>query len=249
MEPEIELVEPLLGQGDGVVFDVGANKGDYTYAIQRVVAPGSIYSIEPLSAECRHLRRLFPAVTVLQLALSDHEGELELKVPIINGQPFPTRATLEKFQDLGETGVMLERTRLQTLDRLCVTMGLEKVRYIKIDVEGHEQKALVGASQTIKNWRPILQVEIEQRHHRDPISTIFGWVLDQGYSGFFYDAAQRRLHPLSEFNLGTHQALAAMGTPEYVNNFLFLNRDSAQRIVQAVHEKLASSQNSAFVRN
>jgi hypothetical protein len=119
-----------------------------------------------------------------------------------------------------------------------VAIGVDKVRYVKIDVEGHERQVLAGAIQTIKRWRPVLQVEIEQRHHRDPIAGIFGWIVEQGYSGFFFDSAQRRLRPLDEFRVGSHQILAAIGTPKYVNNFVFLSHDSAQRTVEAVHAGL-----------
>jgi FkbM family methyltransferase len=238
VEPELELIEPVLGQDDGALFDVGAHKGDYTYVMQRIAAPHNIYAVEPLFTQYRHLTRLFPGVRVLHLALSDHEGELDLKIPVIDGNSLPTRATLERFQDLRETRATFEKVQLQTLDRLCVTMGIEKVRYVKIDVEGHEQKVLAGAAQTIRTWRPTLQVEIEQRHHCEPVCRIFNWIVDQGYSGFFFNSSERLLYPISEFSVGRHQALASMGTPEYINNFLFLNRDFAQRTVQAVHASL-----------
>ena len=241
VEPELELMAPLLRQGDGAIFDVGANKGDYLYVIQKAAPSGAIYAIEPLLTECCHLSKSFPAVKVLQLALSDHEGEMALKIPFIEGRAWPTRATLENFKETGETRARLAKTRVIPLDRLCATIGVQRIRFIKIDVEGHEQSVLAGASGIIKQWLPILQVEIEQRHHQCPIDSIFNSIVQRGYHGFFFNSLERRLLPLSKFNAKTNQALGSLGTSGYINNFLFFTRDTAQQTVNTVHEELNSA--------
>jgi hypothetical protein len=49
---------------------------------------------------------------------------------------------------------------------------LTNVAFIKIDVEGHEERAIVGAKQTIARDRPVMLIEIENRHLYDSESGI-----------------------------------------------------------------------------
>jgi hypothetical protein len=42
--------------------------------------------------------------------------------------------------------------------------ALSDVTFIKIDVEGHEVEVLIGASETIKKWRPYVLVEVADRN-------------------------------------------------------------------------------------
>jgi hypothetical protein len=48
-----------------------------------------------------------------------------------------------------------------TIDDLCKWEKLERVDYIKIDVQGTESKVIAGAIDCIKNFRPIIQAEVE----------------------------------------------------------------------------------------
>ncbi len=61
--------------------------------------------------------------------------------------------------------------------------GLEGVRFIKIDVEGHEFEVLLGAEETLARCAPTLLVEIDQAFHDQPIQRIFDWLRARGYEG------------------------------------------------------------------
>ena len=43
---------------------------------------------------------------------------------------------------------------LTTVDKMVVELGLRQVDFIKMDIEGAEQKAIVGARNTIAKFRP-----------------------------------------------------------------------------------------------
>ena len=90
---------------------------------------------------------------------------------------------------------------------------------MKIDVEGHELEVLRGASRTIAKCQPNLLVEIEQRHLSEPMSTVFHYLEERGYQGFFVE--DRALHPIAEFLPERHQQLENEYSPRYINNFLF----------------------------
>jgi hypothetical protein len=70
-----------------------------------------------------------------------------------------------------------------TLDELVDRHGLAP-DVVKIDVEGHEAKVLVGAERTIERFRPRLIVEVhpsELRAAGEHPSQIAAWLSERGY--------------------------------------------------------------------
>ena len=59
-----------------------------------------------------------------------------------------------------------------------------KIGLIKIDVEGHERNVLQGGIETVKNNKPVLLVEIEERHTKIPITETINFIKSIGYKGF-----------------------------------------------------------------
>ena len=47
-----------------------------------------------------------------------------------------------------------------TLDEISNTLQLKKINLIKIDVEGHEYKALLGSKNVLQELRPIVIIEL-----------------------------------------------------------------------------------------
>jgi len=234
-EPELKLL-PLLVARPSVVFDVGANVGEYTYVLGKAVGPENVYAIEPLPRLCSRLKALFPRAHILKMALSNAAGTLTLKTPIIKGSPLWTRSTLERFIDDGETGAILEEVPVMPLDLLCGQLQVRDVALIKIDVEGHEKSVLLGALKILHACHPALLVEIEQRHHTEPIAELFSWIRGQGYCGLFFDSQTMSLRSVEEFSVGRHQQRENLGSGHYINNFLFLNELSAKTLVDVVNQ-------------
>jgi len=234
-EPELKLL-PFFISKPGSVFDVGANIGEYTYVLEKTVGPENVYAIEPLPRLCSRLRTLFPKAHVLRMALSDAPGTLELKTPIIKGSPLWTRSTLERFVDDGETGAVREEVPVMPLDLLCERLQVRNVTLVKIDVEGHEKSVLLGALGILRTCRPVVLVEIEQRHHAEPITELFSWMRAQGYHGSFFDSQTMSLRCVDEFSAGRHQQIENLGSGRYVNNFFFLDVRSAENTVAMVNQ-------------
>jgi FkbM family methyltransferase len=234
-EPELKLL-PLIVTKPGFVFDVGANIGEYTYVLGKAVGPENVYAIEPLPQLCSRLRTLFPKAHVLKMALSDAAGTLTLKTPIIKGSPLWTRSTLERFIDDGETGAVLEEVPVMPLDLLCEQLRVRDIALIKIDVEGHEKRVLLGALGILRTCHPALLVEIEQRHHTEPIAELFSWIQGQGYRGLFFDCQTMSLRSVEEFSVGRHQQLENLGSGHYINNFFFLDELSAKTMLDIVNQ-------------
>ena len=55
---------------------------------------------------------------------------------------------------------------------------------IMFEVEGHERNVLQGGIETVKNNKPVLLVEIEERHTKTPITEIITFINSIGYKAF-----------------------------------------------------------------
>jgi FkbM family methyltransferase len=222
-EAELFILPELLRQSSGGAFiDVGANAGAYVYVASKHIPAQEIYAFEPQEKYVRRLRALFSKIHVEQIALSSSTGEARFKVPEIQGRTYPTRGTLESFVETGESGAQYEVVPLMRFDEYRSTHGITAIRVIKIDVEGHERSVLEGMQQTLAELHPSLIIEVEQRHHAEPIGGIFAFLQGLGYAGWFYDSHAHAIVALEEFSVATHQRSEDFKTASQVNNFLFL---------------------------
>ncbi len=133
------LVEEVLGAvepGD-VVWDVGANVGVYSCLVAEVLGDGGrVVAIEPEGGNAAKLRRNADlngsSVEVVEVALSDGEGagSMDSSVPLMRSGGFKVSE--------GEGDV-----ELVTGDSL-VRRGFPVPNVVKMDIEGHELRALRG---------------------------------------------------------------------------------------------------------
>ena len=158
---EFALLGKLLTPGM-VFIDAGANEGFYTvFAAYRVGNTGSVWAIEPSSREMERLTtnvqlndlanvRPFPVA----LADEDTSGEL-----LIAGDEHAGHNTLGQF--VYESGLARrELVRLRRLDSLIEANALERLDFLKIDVEGAELRVLAGAQGALKRFRPMILLEV-----------------------------------------------------------------------------------------
>jgi FkbM family methyltransferase len=215
MDPEIALLCAHLRPGVRAI-DVGANEGVYTHAFARTGA--LVEAFEPQPGCLDVLRRYAvkrPTVTAHGEALGADDAFATLHVPRRNGQLVTGHATLAARELPGAERHVVPVRRLDgyTFDQVAV---------IKIEVEGHELSVLSGARDTILRWRPVLLVEIEQRHLAVPMEEVLRSIAALGYEGSFMDP-QAGLMPVSRFAAAVHQRpeqADGLGA-RYVNNFIF----------------------------
>ena len=111
------------------------------------------------------------------------------------------------------------------------SLKLANAGFIKIDVEGHELAALRGATATIEGSRPNFLIEAEERHRKDAVTSVFTFLSNYDYSGFF--RMKGRLHPIEEFETLTHQN-SARGSAFYINNFIFIHESKIAQFRAAI---------------
>jgi FkbM family methyltransferase len=166
-DPDIELCGRLLAPGD-VFVDGGANVGLFTLvAADRVGATGKVIAFEPGRAvrlrllENVTLNRLLQ-VEVIPSALSSKPGEAAFRVFDIGGAGLNHLAP-QMGSGNGEDG-NLETVALTTLDAAVIPHDRARLALIKLDLEGAEHAALVGANSILHEQRPDLLLEIEPSH-------------------------------------------------------------------------------------
>lgn len=218
---EIELLLQQLRPGDTAV-DIGAHKGAYSYWMRRAVGSGGkVYAFEPQPELAAALQALAAAsgyhnLRVENLALSSSAGTRTLTVPSGGTSP---GASLEPGAGAGGSSGNAYPVSVTTLDDYFDAAGRARIRLLKCDAEGHELEVFRGGQRLLQEAHPSLLFECERRHRGgDSVETVFRWLEQQGYRGYFIDA--RGAQPIEGFDADRHQGRS--GVRGYVNNFLFL---------------------------
>ena len=223
IEPELFLVEKLFDK-QSIVFDIGSNIGTYLYAFEKITPPANIYGFEPNQKLFLKLKKMFRKVNLSNIAFSDVSESADLKIPIINNKIYEARGTLNlNFREIDEDDFILVTIKKERLDNYVVQHKIQKIDFIKIDVEGHEFNILKGAVETLRKFKPTLLIEIEQRHHQFPISQIDDFLFDLGYLKYFFYKEENKILPGKAFNVSLHQNIEKFDTGNYINNFIFID--------------------------
>ncbi|MGD9620589.1 MAG: FkbM family methyltransferase [Mycolicibacterium sp.] len=173
VESEVRGLATVVGSGD-VCMDVGAEYGLYSVPLARLVsASGRVIAVEPTPDLVQWLR--FTArglgartLTVAPVALGARSGRGELSVPRrwnlpVHGRSYLKDGSIHPGPNIEFPSAATIPVRVQTLDGLCDELGVDRLDFLKIDVEGAELAILVG-SEMVSRHRPTIMLEIEDRH-------------------------------------------------------------------------------------
>lgn len=126
----------------GMVVDGGAFIGDHTIAyLNKVGKNGLVYAFEPNREAYECLVHNCPNALCSPKGLSDEDSEMA---------HYPWENAGAGFLGKGNG------TKVVKLDH----MGLLELDFLKLDVEGMETRALLGAKRTIKKCRPVMWIEV-----------------------------------------------------------------------------------------
>jgi FkbM family methyltransferase len=149
----IRIAREVLAEG-GNSIDVGANAGHILKSLVSISPSGSHWAFEPIPRFAVHLRKHFPMVTVMQLALSDHAGMMDFRFlprdPAYSS--LLTRPEIEAGQE-----VKVLPTEVRELDD-CIPDDTS-IAFVKIDVEGAEAEVLRGATRLLERCKPVVVFE------------------------------------------------------------------------------------------
>lgn len=124
-----------------VVFDVGANVGNWSKKVVEYIPGAQIHAFEPvpntfelLETNTRNIQKIIRN----QLGLSSESGKLSF-----NYYPNSSYLSSAFEHDLGKGGEHLE-VDVTTGDEYCKTHQIKEIHLLKIDTEGFESKVLMG---------------------------------------------------------------------------------------------------------
>lgn len=137
--------------GDGAVIDIGANCGYFSLLARSYGA--NVWAFEPLQ---RNLQLLYATIAenrldcihIMAAAASDSPGTLVIGASYTNG--------IVTDELLATPAGALQADYVAAVRIDDVIPAQTKVSLIKIDVEGHEYRALMGARKTIERSRPVI---------------------------------------------------------------------------------------------
>ena len=229
-EPYIpeEIIEKFSRPGN-TVMDIGANIGEWTLRMANTVGvEGRVYSFEPIPLINKSLNKTLrinnlSQVTLCQLALGDQSGDLEFTIPIdSNDRAIHGESRLGTEE--GNWNIYTEvkstkniKVKTSTLDQFSSERSIDRLDFVKIDVEGKELGILEGGQETFSRFTPalILEVGCEEENDRKRIAELLrSW----GYEIVGIVVA----HGIVEVSWEQHANLDNPFIKKYPSNVLFL---------------------------
>jgi FkbM family methyltransferase len=136
------------------IYDIGANTGQFASLIHEVLPDAFIYSFEPLEECYQKLKTKEREITnfkAFNIALGDTDGEIEFHrnehSPASSMLPM---AELHKKNYPFTDKEHIIKVKITKLDDIVKDINIEDELLIKIDVQGVEDKIIVGGRNTIR---------------------------------------------------------------------------------------------------
>ena len=151
-EGPYEYKDVNVGNGD-VVIDCGANIGLFS-AIAASKGCSKCYAFEPVPKAMKYLKKVIDiysdSIVCCDYALSDFVGKTSMYIGDENN-------LLDSSITNKSLGGDIE-VNVTTIDDFVKNQNINKVDFIKADIEGAERYMLMGATETLKKYEPKLAI-------------------------------------------------------------------------------------------
>ena len=147
--------------GYNVALDIGARGGEFAYYLNSFKTVHCFEFRGVKKPVRKRFRKRCPDGRKYKfhaIGISDH-----------NGHEYTTNFRVGRIKGRGDLKI-----GVKTIDAL----GYTDVNFIKIDVEGHEYKCVVGAEQTIRKYNPVIIIEQNRNDFKaSDLLTQWGYVV------------------------------------------------------------------------
>lgn len=185
-EPEDHSMINGLVQDNDVVFDIGGNIGFYSIALSKSKKGLTVHAFEPIPKTYETLvanaRMNGVDINIHNIGLSNENNRLSFFF-YKEGSGNASAAIMDDSRETVEVKCSVEK-----LDDFFPKTGLDKLDFIKCDVEGAELFAFQGGVETIKKHKPIVFTEMLRKwaakfdYHPNDIINLFH---SEGYKCYF----------------------------------------------------------------
>jgi len=145
-----------------IIFDVGGNLGNYSKTLSLFFkTKATIHSFEPSKKTFelfKNTTKGFQNIIPNNFGFSDKES---CQIIYSNGVASGLASIYHRNLDhLGISMDMQEEIKLSTIDSYCRMNNIDRINFLKLDIEGHELNALNGAKEMIEGGKiDIIQFE------------------------------------------------------------------------------------------
>jgi FkbM family methyltransferase len=197
-EPALERLMRRMELRGSVCLDIGANIGVHTLTMSELVgASGRVFAFEPEAHNHRLLEqnlRLNGVTNVVpqRRVVSDREGACRISLSPINYGD-------HRVAGGAPAGWQTQDVPMTTVDACVAGLPDRAVRFVKIDVQGHEPHVLQGMRETLdRNPDVILAVEVDPDrlvHAGTSAAELMGMLDGWGFTG--WELQEHRITPVA----------------------------------------------------
>ena len=172
-EPElVSLLKRTLKPGM-TVLDLGANIGYFSVIAAALVSDdGHVYAFEPMPQNFVRLRKNlepFHRAVAYPYAVSNVTGA----VPIHSSDKEAGWASIHPLHPRDDLPCSSSVSAIR-LDDWLLDNSVNRIDFIKLDIEGSELDALLGAKQMLSHFHPTIVAETKSGWHHDEIRQLLG---------------------------------------------------------------------------
>ena len=177
----------LVGQG-ATAIDIGANLGYYTRPLSEIVGKeGRVYAVEPVPVIFDVLKRNVAGrenVTLLNYALGSEERTIEMANDSVAAAGY--FGTGRNFVSDGELSGEAIKFSAEMRRGSELFANLERVDFIKCDIEGYERVVIPELRPIIERHHPTVLIETDG----DTRHEIIKMFTDMGYRAYMLEAGR-----------------------------------------------------------
>lgn len=168
-----------------IVFDCGANLGLFSAIVANRAS--QVFAFEPIPksiALLKETQRLYTNINICNLAVSDIIGKVQMVSEDSLGQNRIVRSSLDRSNNL----IDVDST---TIDDFVRENNIERVDFIKADIEGSERKLLKGAKKVLKEFAPKL---VLCTYHLDDDPIVLEKLIKEANSNYIVEHKYKKLY-------------------------------------------------------
>ena len=170
------------------IIDIGAHKGEFAMRVCQVLPKASIISFEPLKGAFRHLNfnmRTVPNFKAFNCALGEKNSKTEM-----HRNEFTQSSSLLRMVDLHRKAFPFTRNEtnetveVKRLDDVMQEFYLEDHILIKIDVQGYEDRVILGGENVISRAKLlVVETSFQTLYERQPLfDEVYSMLRKRGFA-------------------------------------------------------------------
>ncbi len=176
---EINAVSEMLGDDCKVILDIGANVGLFSLELYQKFKTADYYMFEPIPSTFSRMKKTLEINVIeadrfhpINKGMSNETGSFDFYLPgtceAASLEPIDDVFYAQKADEFGnytgKTDQDVVKCQVDTIDDFVANNRIDRVDFIKIDVEGNEKNVILGGAETIKKYHPVMYVELLRKH-------------------------------------------------------------------------------------